>query len=464
MTRLCPNLLTATFCAFISVFGARAEVAAQSGASILTLDEAIAELSETNLDVAAAEQQLAIAELQLRQARTVIYPTITLDALYILNDETVDFGGGNVYVPIEPYITTVFDEFGQARNLDDPSPLFEETGGGGVSQNRHDFRGSITLEQTLFNARSRPGIRYVDAQVDVADAAVDQVRYLLAEPLIQAYYSAVLAMRVIEIRERDLALAQLSLERAVAAFETEVGNRFEVTRAQVEVSTAERAVENARLGYELARDGVATLLDMPGDFDVELPAEHAVPADVNDDGAFALDRPDLRIFDEQVDAQRYQLNQVRGQWYPVVTAQFQVAAARETAFSGDPYGWSLTIAANWLLYDAGYRRFERQIQEERTLAFELDREREHDRISAALRQLALQIAQEEQNIASATAQVDLAQESLELAQDALELGVATTLDVQVARQQLAQAELAHVTSEISLQALIAQLEWVRGAE
>ena len=83
-------------------------------------DEARAQLEETNLDIAAAAQQVEVAEMQLRQARTVIYPTLSLDAVYTLNDDQVSFGGGNPYTPLEPYITAVYDEFGEARVIDTP--------------------------------------------------------------------------------------------------------------------------------------------------------------------------------------------------------------------------------------------------------------------------------------------------------------------------------------------------------
>ena len=148
----------------------------------------------------------------------------------------------------------------------------------------------------------------------------------------------------------------MALERAEAALASEVGNRFEVTRAEVSVTLADRALDNARLAYALAREGVASLLVVPMDFEVEAPPARSVPSDVSDDRAFATDRPDLRVIDAQLTAQGFQLNQIRGQWFPVIIGQFQLSGARQTAFSGDPLRWSLTVAANWMLFDAGYRR------------------------------------------------------------------------------------------------------------
>lgn len=456
-----PRRLTVAFTLLVALTLPQRVATAQDAARVLTLGEALAQLEETNLDVAAAAQQVEVAEMQLRQARTVIYPTLALDAVYTLNDDEVSFGGGNPYTPIEPYITAVYDEFGEARGLDDPAELLAFEPAGGIAQNRHDVRGSLTIEQTLFNARSRAGVRLIDARVGVAEAGVEQARYLLTEPLIEAYYGAVLAQRVVDIRERERALAALALERAEVALVSEVGNRFEVTRAEVSVTLADRALDNARLAYALAREGVASLLVVPMDFEVEAPPARSVPSDVSDDRAFAPDRPDLRVIDAQLTAQGFQLNQIRGQWFPVIIGQFQLSGARQTAFSGDPFRWSLTVAANWMLFDAGYRRYARRVEEERTFALELERRRGEAQISSGLRTLAIQIAQEQENVSASGAQVALAEESLALAESALALGVASTLDVQVAREQLAQAELAQATSEISLQALLARLEWAR---
>lgn len=432
-----------------------------SAQSILTLDEAVEQLDETSLDVEASRLNIEYAERQQAQAYALILPNIQLDASYQLNDQEIEFDVPSPYEPILPFLQNVYDNNPDDPELFDPSVLVQG-GEPTVVQNRHDVSGSITVTQSLFNMRALPAIRLVQQNVDIAAQGVDQTRYQLEGAVIQAYFGALLSKRVIEVREQNVELVQLAYDRAVAAFETEVGTRFDVRRAEVDVERARRELANAQLGYQLAIDGLATLLNIEPDFDVEDPQVRELPADRGDELSYASTRPDLVGYELQLDRQDLLLRETRAQWYPRVFAAFSVAARRETAFSGDPYSWTLQIGASWLLYDGGVRRAERMARETQAVQIELERERLVNQIEADLRSLVLRIRQERENIASAELQRDLAEESFELAQESRDLGVATTLEVQVAREQLALAELQLATAEVTLQQLLAELAWRRG--
>lgn len=429
----------------------------------LSLEQALEQLEESSLDLEAARMNITYAERQQAQAYALILPNVQLDVLYQLNDQEITLDFPSPYGPILPFLDTVFDAFGDDpdRGLFDPESLVQG-GEPTIVQNRHDVSGSISVTQSLFNYRALPAIRLVHHNVDMAAQGVDQTRYALEGAVLQAYFGAVFAKRMIDVRAGNAELVQLAYDRAVAAFETEVGTRFDVTRAEVELERARREVANAELGYRLAVDGLATLLNVPADFDVEDPSARAVPSDVRDDGAYQLTRPDLVGFALQIERQELLLQESRAQYFPQVFAAFTMAARRETAFGGDPYSWTLQIGLSWQLYDGGVRRAERLARETQLVQIELERERLEAQIEGELRGLAWRIEQERENIASAQLQRDLADESYRLAQEARDLGVATALEVQTAREQLALAELALVTAEVSLQQLVYELAWRRG--
>ena len=431
--------------------------------STLTLDQALEQLDTSSLDMEAARLNIVYAERQQARAYALILPNVQLDAVYQLNDQEITLDFPSPYGPILPFLETVFEEYGAdpERELFDPNTLVDG-GAPTVVQNRHDVSGSISVTQSLFNYRALPAIRLVRLNVDMAEQGVDQTRYALEGAVLQAYFSAVFAKRLIEVRAGNAELVELAYERAVAAFESEVGTRFDVTRAEVDLERARRDVANAELGYRLAVDGLATLLHIPADFEVEIPADRAAPGDVRDDSAYLLTRPDLVGFDLQLDRQELLLKESRAQFYPQVFAAFTMAARRETAFGGDPYSWTLQIGLTWQLYDGGVRRAERLARETELVQIALNQERLQAQIEGELRGLAWRIEQERENIASAHLQRDLALESHELAEEAQTLGVATALEVQTAREQLALAELAVVTAEVTLQQLVYELAWRRG--
>lgn len=445
--------------AFIALLVGSSAVTAQP---ILTLDEAVDQLDETAIELDVARLSVQYAERQRQQALALVRPTLQLDALYQMNDQKVELEGQSPYAPLQPFLEQVYQDHPDNPDLYDPSLLTQGAGGTAVVQPRHDFSGSLTFSQTLFNMRSLPAVRSVTAGVDVARQGVVQTRYQLEGAVIQAYFGAVLAQRVIEVRAQNMELIELAYERARSAFESEVGTRFDVRRAEVDLERASRELANAELGYALAIDGLATLLNIDADFDVEEPAAREVPASREAALTYSDTLPDLVSFELQLERQEYLIRQARAQWYPQVFGQFSVAARRETAFSGDPYSWTLRINAVWMLYDGGARRADRQARDVEALQIELERERTELRIAADLRALELSIQQERENIESARLQRDLATESLALANEARELGAATTLDVDTAREQLALAELQVAIAEVSLQQLLAELAWRQG--
>ncbi|MFT5991441.1 MAG: multidrug efflux system outer membrane protein [Bradymonadia bacterium] len=426
--------------------------------SVLSLEEALEASRSSSFDAQEAQLNIDAAEAALARAYALVLPNVELGATYTLNDQEITLGFPNPLEPIAPFLDTIFDEFGgdPDRGLFDPAEL-AQSGDPAIVQNRHDVGASLTVTQTLFNARALPAIRLVRHNIVQAEQGADQVAYMVEGAVIQAYFGAILSKQVVRLRQRSRELVQLSYDRAVAAFEAEVGNRFEVTRAEVELRNAERDVDNARLAAELAIEGLATLLNIDPGFEVQQPRSLDSPSSV----VLELPgmRPDLEAFSLAIQRQELLLKETQAQWYPLVFARFNTSLRRQTAFGGDPLAWNLQVGLTWTLYDGGVRRAERQSREVDLARVELQRERLEHQISADLRNLSRRIEQERSNSVSATAERDLAQENLELAEQALSLGVVTALDVRAAREQLEVADLAVVTSGVSLQQLLYERAW-----
>lgn len=422
----------------------------------LTLADAMELLEEENLDVSIADNRVEQADDMRRQALSMLRPTINLSAAYTLRDEEIELDFGNPFEPLAPFLDAVYSEHAaDYPDLYDPATLTQPTSGGGdIVQYRHDVSGSLTIDQSLYNARALPYIRQARIGVRQAENGRELVLHNLRGAVTQSYFAAVLQHRFVDVAERNVELARLAHESAVIAYEEDVGNRFEINRTQVELSRAERDVENARTAYRIAIRNLATLLDTEADFDVAQPPEiTTAPADPS----VPADTPELIGHRLELERQGERQTEVRNRWFPSLYARAQANLQRESAFAGDRFSWFLQIGASWDLWDGGEAAALRDLREEELLAEELRRDQTVAQLEAAIDNALLRIEQLERDVASAAADVELGRENLQLTDTAVLYGTATALDAQVAREQLYLSELSLATAEVNLQASIYDL-------
>ncbi len=425
----------------------------------LSLADVMTAVSENHLQLQAGEAQIAQAEELRTQAIARTRPQISLQGVYTFRDEELEFATGNPYAPLAPYLETIAAEYPDA-GLPDPDLLTQAEGEPQVIQYRHDISGSLTVQQTLFNARSRAYLRQTEVMIEQAENGQAWTEYQLQGIALQAYFQALLQQRLIEVAERNAELAQLTYDAAEGLHEFGVGNRFEINRARVELSRATREVENAQTAYAVALRNLSSLTMTDAGFDVVAPTDLTPPANPE----VPQSRPDLVSYDLAVDLADWNVREARARWYPNLVGIAQANLQRESAFGGDRFAWAIQIIASWDAFDGGQRQAIRRQAEHEVAANQLQRDQAVSDLAASIDMALLGIEQLERDIESARADVELATENLELTQEAERLGVASGLDSQVAREQLFLSELALVSSEVSLQAQIYDLHRLIGSE
>jgi outer membrane protein TolC len=382
----------------------------------------------------------------------------------------VTFTQSNPYAPLLPYFNSVYDNdpelqqfFVDNPDVPDARILAQQTFEPAVIVNQHDYRFTLTLSQTLYNARAFPLLDQAELALASAESGVEVVTYQLEGALLQLYFNAVTFQRVIEAAQRNLDLARLALDRAQVALEEDVGSQFEVTRTQVALSTAERDLENARLAYRLSIEALATLLNTDANFDAEEPPTLTVPTDLDALVAHGLEtRPDLRMHELVRSLDEARADEVDAQWWPILTAQASATVARSGAFSGDEFSWQLMVIASWNIWDGGLRSAASDSIEIDQVTHSLAQEQAVADLESDLQQGLLRLDSLQRNAENAQAEAELARENLALTQDALTLGAATRLEVDLAQQQLFLSELAQADAEVQLQAQIYALYRLAG--
>ncbi|MFT6396120.1 MAG: outer membrane protein TolC [Bradymonadia bacterium] len=449
MKRLALGALFASLC-----FASQAQAQ-----TTLSLAEVMDAVSSNNLQLQAGDAQIAQAQELRTQAISQTRPQISVQGIYTFRDEQLELESGNPYAPLAPYLEAIAAEHPDA-GVPDPDLFTQETGDPQIIQYRHDISGSLIVEQTLFNARSRPYLRQTEVMIEQAENGQAWTLYQLQGVALQAYFQALLQQRLIEVAERNAEMAQLTYDAAAGLHEFGAGNRFQINRAQVELSRANREVENAQTSYAVALRNLSSLTMTEGGFDVVAPTDLSPPAERE----VPQSRPDLVSYDLVADLAGWNVREARARWYPNLVGVARANIQRESAFGGDRFAWAIQIIASWDVFDGGERQAIRRQAEQEMVAADLQREQAVSDLSATIDTSLLGIEQLERNIESARADVELATENLELTQEAERLGAASGLDSQVAREQLFLSELSLVTSEVSLQAQIYELHLLIGSE
>jgi len=393
-----------------------AEQPAAQAAIKLTLEQALQRALEANLALLRARAEVPAAEAAKRGAFSLVLPRVNLLASGIRNSTEVAFG------PEE-----------DQRII--------------LALNDWNYR--FTVSQPIF-AGLRERRAYDQAKVGI-ESAEEGVRAAEDSVLLQVstdYLGVVLAEGLIDVEQKNLALAQRRRKQAGDLYEAGEITQVDVLRAETAIKESERrlvaarqlrAVALGRLRVDLALDGEIAVGE-PESLELSIPDEVALAGHAEQRHPEILRAADaLRIAELEVGKQR-------GAYWPVVTADAGFIRQRST-FPQDTYGFA-ALRLNLPLFQGGEvgARVAGALQRERqaSLALEDARRRVREDIRAALVE-----------VEAATTRFALAQEQLttteaEYAQtfELYQGQELTSLDVDAAETSLTDARRAVVTGRL----------------
>ena len=219
----------------------------------VTLEEARRAALEQSLEGAELDLALAQARSVAESAWATLRPSVNVTGQLTYNDHETAL---RYEIPAIP-------GFSEASSVDQ------------IVTPQWDYRGTVTLTQTLFNRRAYPALGVAESLAEVAGAERATARYRLVEGVDEAYFAALLLARSSEVASRNLATSRVELERAEKLLSGRVGTEFAVTRAKLSVQSAEQDVASSQLGYRQALESLAALLR--SDEAVEVVAPAALP-------------------------------------------------------------------------------------------------------------------------------------------------------------------------------------------
>jgi outer membrane protein TolC len=392
---------------------------AAAAAPALTLEEAVRAVVARNERAQAAGARAEASEARVASARAFFFPQLSVTGAYTRR----------------PYQTT--------RNV----------GGEEVVLQRFDaFSGRANLTVPLLNARGFPLYRQATLERDAARAEAGETQRLLAFEAADAFLATLSAEQVARAAERRLAFARTALREAQVRAEAKLVSSNDVTRATLEVASAERDSTRARGEVQTAYLQLGNLLNAPvqaplGEPDALLAeAGAAEPAAVDAEVAAEADvlarRLDLQALRTRAQALSVFTTEADLRWLPSLDAVAEARGTSEPGLTGRVIDGSAGLALTWDLFDGGLRLAQRRERSALARATALDAANLERAVGVQVDQARVALRNAQAALAQAQVAADAAERNAEEAQVLYKEGLAGSLQVADANIRLFEAQVA----------------------
>jgi outer membrane protein TolC len=429
-------------------------------------------------EIAAARARVAQADARVTQANAASLPQLSANltynrAIYSQFSALAGFAGADTNS-----IPSAFDTTLPARaRYDTLSSLLMADFMAGLAKGlpfgrANTYVSLVQVSQPLFAggrisaARAMARHGQAASQHQLAETEADMVLQVRV-----AYLNVVLAQRLRAIAVDARRIAAEHLDQVQLFRQAGTASEFDLLRARVDLENREPGVVQAENLARVAMLELKRLTNLPTEAPVTLTSTFDTrPVEV-DEAALAnliAERPALLAAREMVALRRAGLTSARGEWFPTLAAQANLAfyaypsTVAPPGFSQWRKDWSLALAVSWPLFD-GFARNGRVSEASAALS-------EATSQQAMLEEgMRVELSQAVGDYHTQVAQLRARQETSRLAQEAHDLadlryrnGLATQLEVSDAALVLDQARVNEVQALSDYVKALARLERLGG--
>lgn len=387
----------------------------------LTLERAIELAVTRNERTAAAGARFEAAKARVDRARAFFFPEITATGNYTRRAyETVrEIGGEEVTI-----------------------------------QSRDAISGTAVLSGVIYNARAFPLYRQARLDSDSSRLTAEDEERIVAFEASSAFIATLSAEQFLRAAGRRRDFAAESLADARARFDAELVSSNDVTRAELELATAEREVTIARGDVERAYLQLGNLLNAKVSGPLALPADllataQSLAPETSLEDAIAR-RPDLQARRYAVNALRAFAREPRLRFIPSLNYNGQYRRTNEGGLSGRESDWSLGLSLSWTLFDGGDAFAENAERKALVRAAELDQQRFERAAGVEIESAAVELRSEQASIRQAVVATEAARKNAVETTELYRQGLASALEVADANLSLFAAEVAEVRARYQL--------------
>ncbi|KFE70484.1 Heavy metal RND efflux outer membrane protein, CzcC family protein [Hyalangium minutum] len=401
------------------------------------MERAVSLATERNETALAAQRRAEAADARVARARAFFFPELTVVGTYTrrLNQTVREVGGEQVVV--------------QAFNA---------------------LGATATARVSLLDARGFPLYRQARLEGEAAELDAREARRLVGFEAADAFLSTLGNQQVYEAAKRRLEFARQSLQDAKARAEAGLASTNDVTRAELEVSTAEVQLASARGSADTSRIELGYLLVSPVEGALALPepllAQAAgmtgQPAGLEQEAQAR--RLDILSAKLKVEAQEAYAREPLARLFPTLGLSGQYRLTNETGLAGRRGDGFLALDLTWNLFDGGERYADRRERVALAQALELEATARTRRVGVDLQRAQVQLSNAQAALRQSELAASQARRNAEETGILYRQGLSTALAVADASLRLFEAEVAMAQARYTLGVALLDLRAALGLD
>jgi len=426
----------------------------------LTLEQALAQAAERNLDLKVAAARLRQSDELSWKAWSGYLPQLSASGSYTRNQYAAE-----IQLPTGYYVRDQGTPQGPPAN-DPTQPTSPSNPPGGPTpytiypsgfqdatiQERDQLGGQLEATQAILAPQLWFLIPNASRGEKIAALNVDDVRRNVLFGVAEAYYGVASLKQALEVSERLLEIAQRQERDASVRFQAGSVAKVALLRAEIDRARAEQDLRRANNSYQSAKLSLANLLDRDTGFEVVNPPQPELPEDRASLETSALKtRPDVQAARLQVEVARGQRGAALARYLPNVGAFGRYQVSNTGGFTGQSDQWAVGVALQWQLLDGGLRESDIREAGARIAESEAAAQGAENRARLEVRQALLDFESAQANAIKARERRELAAENQRLVDVSYRAGAATAVEQADATAELRTAEIAAVVDGLGAQ-------------
>jgi outer membrane protein TolC len=410
---------------------------ARADEAALTIEEAVRLAVTRNERTLASGERLEAAEARVSKARAVFFPD-------------VEASGAWTHRPFER-TTTV--------------------GGEQVVVSKYDaFSTTLSARQVLFDARAFPVLKQTRSERDAARFEAAEQKRIVAFEASAAFLMTLGYEQVAAAADRRVELARQTLADARARFEAQITGSNDVTRAELEVASAEREATRAHNQEETSRLALANLLVSPVPARLEVPAELlAPPPDLGTGDGDLVEKARQLRFDvaaqkKRAEAFLYYAKEPMNRFFPSLVGRADGRWTNEPGLSGRSTTWTYGVDLSWSLFDSTVSIADTRERKALARASALEAQRLERGVELDVKTALANLANARAAVAQAGVALEAARKNASETSTLYREGLANALSAADANQSLFEADVARTRELYSLGAAVLDLYAAQGLD
>lgn len=412
-------------------------------AGVLSIDDAVAIAATNSPGLAIARERVLRSQNQVREAKSQGNFNVNTAATYIRVTPTSSI--------------TIPGPGGKPETIQTRPPT--------------STTGNATLSQPIdLSGQIRLGVGLAGLQLNIQQYGEAQTLQQLILDVKTAYYQVLRARANVDVAQSAVSLDEERLRIAQAQFDAGTAPKFDVTSAEVDLSNAKQALSQAQSAVQVNKAALSRTIgiDLNCPYDVQVPqiAVEPITVDIPESTRLALNnRPEVLQAKTGIAFAKKNVKFVATQDKPQLAAFISADyISGTTALSPNSAIYTYGARINWPIWTGGVTkarvaeaRNDVNISSDNLCQVELN-------VEFDVRSSALVLMDASKRVASARANVALAEESIRLATVRYQEGVSTQVEVSNARDALTRAQLTYVGALYDYVTAQAQLQRAMAAQ